>query len=275
VAQKAKDEVTGILMVGQNITELINYRNNLEAMVEKRTSELNQALQKEKELVEMKSKFVSVASHEFRTPLSTISLAAESVRNHFHQLGADDIKRKLLKIEDQAAHMTNLLEDVLTMGKSDAGKIKVKLISLDLHEFVTTLIDEVRSVAKVPRTIDLKFTSTLTTVSLDDKLFRNVFVNLLTNAIKFSPEDSVVSVRISDTSEGIEISVEDQGIGIDQEELNTVFEAFHRGSNASNIQGTGLGLSITKKAVDLMRGTIHVDSVLNKGTTFTVKLPIR
>lgn len=273
--KNAKDEVTGILMVGQNITELINYRNNLEAMVEKRTSELNQALQKEKELVEMKSKFVSVASHEFRTPLSTISLAAESVRNHFHQLGADDVKRKLLKIEDQAAHMTNLLEDVLTMGKSDAGKIKVKLVSLDLQEFVTTLIDEVRSVAKVPRTIDLKFTSTLTTVSIDDKLFRNVFVNLLTNAIKFSPEDSVVSVRISDTSEGIEIQVEDQGIGIDQEELNTVFEAFHRGSNASNIQGTGLGLSITKKAVDLMRGTIHVDSVLNKGTTFTVKLPIR
>ena len=144
-----------------------------------------------------------------------------------------------------------------------------------MHEFVTTLIDEVRSVAKVPRTIDLKFTSTLTTVSLDDKLFRNVFVNLLTNAIKFSPEDSVVSVRISDTSEGIEIQVEDQGIGIDQEELNTVFEAFHRGSNASNIQGTGLGLSITKKAFDLMRGTIHVDSMLNKGTTFTVKLPIR
>jgi len=273
--KNAKDEVAGILMVGQNITELINYRNNLEAMVEKRTSELNQALQKEKDLVDMKSKFVSVASHEFRTPLSTISLAAESVRNHFHQLGADDVKRKLLKIEDQAAHMTSLLEDVLTMGKSDAGKIKVKLVSLDLHEFVTTLIDEVRSVAKVPRKMDLKFTSTLGTVSLDDKLFRNVFVNLLTNAIKFSPEDSVVFVRISDTSDGIEIQVEDQGIGIDQDELNTVFEAFHRGSNASNIQGTGLGLSITKKAVDLMRGTIRVDSVLNKGTTFTVKLPIR
>jgi signal transduction histidine kinase len=169
--------------------------------------------------------------------------------------------------------MTNLLEDVLTVGKSEAGKIKVKRVSLNLKEFCETLVEEARSAAKEKRAIEFLFTSNQSMVTIDDRLFRNIFINLLTNAIKFSAIDSTVHVSVEDFKEGVMLTVADQGIGIGQEDLESVFEAFHRGANASQVQGTGLGLSITKKAVDLMKGYIHVESELNKGTTFKVQIP--
>src|SRR5258708_33858033 len=132
----------------------------------------------------MKNKFVSIASHEFRTPLSTISLAAESIRNYFHQLTADEIQRKLIKIEDQASHMTNLLEDILTIGKSEAAVVKVKRISLDLKVFIESLIEEVKAGSKETRLINFTFSCASTKVNADDKLLRTVAHNMLTNALK-------------------------------------------------------------------------------------------
>ncbi len=267
--------IKGAICVGQDISEVILYRHGLEKMVEERTRELNEALKKEKELVEMKNKFVSIASHEFRTPISTISFAAESIRNYFHQLTAEEIQRKLIKIEDQASHMTNLLEDILTLGKSEAGKIKVKRISLDLKEFIDSLIEEVRSTVKEKREINFTFSCASSKVSVDDKLLRNVVNNLLTNALKFSAADTIVTISVSDFEGNILIEVTDEGIGIDQSELTSVFESFQRGSNASDIQGTGLGLSILKKAVELMNGSIEVSSNLNIGSTFKIRIPIK
>ena len=267
--------IKGAICVGQDISEVILYRQGLEKLVEERTRELNEALQKEKELVEMKNKFVSIASHEFRTPISTISFAAESIRNYFHQLTAEEIQRKLIKIEDQASHMTNLLEDILTLGKSEAGKIKVKRISLDLKEFVDSLIEEVRSTVKEKREITFTFSCASRKVSVDDKLLRNVVNNLLTNALKFSAADTTVTIAVSDINGNILIEVTDEGIGIEESELASVFESFQRGSNASDIQGTGLGLSILKKAVELMDGSIKVRSSLNAGSTFSVRIPIK
>lgn len=248
-------------------------RKRLELLVEERTRELNEALRKEKQLVELKSQFVSVASHEFRTPLSTITFAAESIRNYFHKLTTEEIKAKLRKIEDQASHMTDLLEDILTVGKSEAGKIKVNLVSLDLREFLESLIEETSTMAKTQREIDFKFSCSDGKINTDDKLLRNVFNNLLTNAIKFSPAESVIRVVVSDYETGISIEVADEGIGIEQTELTSIFESFQRGSNASAVPGTGLGLSIFKKAVELMDGTIEVQSSVGKGSTFKVKIP--
>lgn len=265
--------VKGAICVGQDITELLLYRRDLERMVDERTRDLNEALKKEKELVEMKSKFVSIASHEFRTPLSTISFAAESIRNYFHQLSIDEINRKLIKIEDQASHMTNLLEDILTIGKSEAGKIKLKRVSLDLKEFIESLVEEVKVGARQQREIQFRYSYPRTKISIDDKLLRNIVSNLLTNAIKFSEPQSLVRVSVSGQNGVIIIEVADQGIGIAEQELGSIFESFQRGSNASNIQGTGLGLSILKKAVELMGGTISVKSRLNEGSVFTVKIP--
>ncbi len=267
--------INGIICVGQDVTEVFAYRQGLEKMVEDRTRELNEALQKEKVLVEMKSKFVSIASHEFRTPLSTISFAAESIRNYFHQLSAAEIQRKLIKIEDQASHMTNLLEDILTIGKSEAGKIKVKRVSLDLEEFIGSLVEEVRSASKDKREVVFNFSCKGKMVNADDKLLRNVVVNLLTNALKFSPLAAPVIISVSDHKGNILIEVTDTGIGIDHDELESIFEPFQRASNASAVQGTGLGLSILKKAVELMNGSIHVESIVNKGSTFRVEIPMR
>ncbi len=279
VLKDKKGKVITIMSLVQDITEQKTteavQREKLEGLVEGRTRELNEALKKEKELVEMKNKFVSIASHEFRTPLSTISFAAESIRNYFHQLTAEEIERKLIKIEDQASHMTNLLEDILTLGKSEAGKIKVKRISLSLKEFFDSLIEEVRSTVKERREINFTFSCANNKINADDKLLRNVVNNLLTNALKFSAADTPVAIAVSDFKGGILIEVTDEGIGIEESELKSIFESFQRGSNASAVQGTGLGLSILKKAVELMDGSIDVKSSLSKGSTFSVQIPTR
>ncbi|MDZ4716018.1 MAG: PAS domain S-box protein [Cytophagales bacterium] len=265
--------ILGAICVGQNITELFHYRQNLERMVEERTSELNLSLQKEKGLVELKSKFVSIASHEFRTPLSSMTLAAESVRHYFDRLSKEDIHKKMVKIEEQALHMTHLLDDILTIGKSDAGKIKVTQIEVDLKKFVESQLEEIKATVKETRRISFIYSTTATTVTLDDKLLRNIINNLLTNALKFSSPDSVVDLSISDDGGNLVFEVADSGIGIHEDELKSIFDPFHRGSNAAHIQGTGLGLSILKKAVELMGGNIHVVSALNHGTVVKVEIP--
>jgi PAS domain S-box-containing protein len=250
-------------------------RNKLERLVAERTKELKAALRKEKEIVEMKNKFVSIASHEFRTPLSTISFAAESIRNYFHRLSEEDILNKVIKIEDQAMHMSILLEDILTLGKSSAGKIIVKKMPLNLKEFIESLIGEVNSTMKERREINFRFSCSNVNVNADDKLLRNIFNNLLTNAIKFSDVTTPIVINVSDSDENILISVADNGIGINEDDIATIFESFQRGSNVSTIPGTGLGLSILKKAVDLMEGVVRVESIIGKGSTFSVMLPIK
>ncbi len=249
-------------------------KRKLEMLVVERTKELHDALRKEKELVEMKNKFVTIASHEFRTPLATISFAAESIRSYFQQLTGDEITRKLIKIEDQASHMTNLLDDILTLGKSENGKIRVNRISLDVRKFIESIIEEVRSTVKGGRQINLVFSSTNSRISADDKLLRNIINNLLTNALKFSQPDTPVNVKLSGGNGEIVIEVTDQGIGIEESELELIFESFQRGSNVSTVSGTGLGLSILKKAVELMDGSVEVTSTVRRGSTFTVRIPV-
>ncbi|MEI9918416.1 MAG: PAS domain-containing sensor histidine kinase [Bacteroidota bacterium] len=274
-----KGQVVTIMSLVQDVTESKEQeemsRRRLELLVEERTCELNEALQKEKELVELKSRFISIASHEFRTPLSTISFAAESIRTYFHKLSATQISKKLIKIEDQASHMVNLLEDVLTIGRSEAGKIKVKRISLDLQEFIESLIEETRSTVLEKREINFSFLCNDRMISTDDTLLRNILNNLITNALKFSDSDKPVGIVVSNTVGHIQIVVTDQGIGIHNDELTEIFESFSRGSNASTIPGTGLGLSILKKAVDLMGGTVSVVSQPGKGSEFTVTMPLQ
>lgn len=265
--------IQGVVCVAQNITEVYNYRQNLEKMVQDRTRELHEALQKEKELVELKSKFVSIASHEFRTPLSSMTLAAESVRHYFDKLSEEEIKNKMVKIEDQVSHMTHLLDDILTIGKSEAGKINVIRKDLNLKEFVESLLEEIKSTVKVKRDISFIFQASDAIMHVDDKLLRNVINNMMTNALKFSPPDSIVDLSISDIEGDVLIEVADLGIGIPEVDLKNVFEPFQRASNAAHVQGTGLGLSILKKAVELLNGNVEVISAINHGTVVKVRIP--
>jgi PAS domain S-box-containing protein len=266
--------IIGIVFVGQDATELMEYRNSLEQQVHDRTFELQQALAKEKEIVDLKSRFVSIASHEFRTPLSSIEHAAGFLRSR-KELSSTELNLKLDIIEKQIKHMSHLLDDVLTYGKSEAGKIKLIVTQVALMEFIQKIVEDVGHSTKGTHGIELRTSQLPDQITTDEKLFRNIIINLLTNAIKFSPGKAYVYLTVTANRNKLTMTVKDDGIGIAEEELTKIFEPFERSKRVESIQGTGLGLSIVKKALELLSGTIEVNSELGRGTTFTVTIPIQ
>ena len=269
----ATGEIIGIVYVGQDVTELTQYRRSLEIKVEERTRELQRALKKEKEVVEMKSRFVSIASHEFRTPLSSIQFSADFIKKHHQRINKEELNKKLDNIEKQAQHMTYLLDDVLTYGKSEAGKIQLVISNIALLDFISKIIEEVGHNTKNTHTIKVDFDQVPDQITTDEKLLRNVLINLLTNAIKFSPGREQVYLMMNGSADQLLFSVHDDGIGIPGDEVEKIFEPFVRGKAVAAIQGTGLGLSIVKTAVELLKGTIQARSQVGSGTTFTVTIP--
>ena len=268
------NKITGLVAVGQDITELTEYREKLELKVEERTRELKKALKKEKELVSLKSKFVSMASHEFRTPLATIKFASDFIKMYHNRAEWQSMEAKLDKIDEQVRHMTYLLDDVLVMGKSQAGMIKIHAGPLNLPEFCLKVTEEVRhSTGYTHRIVDNVAAETEHIVT-DEKLLRNILVNLLSNAIKFSPASDKVRLEVICQKNMLRVVVQDWGLGIEKKERNKVFEAFHRSDNVRGIQGTGLGLSIVKKAVEVLNGRIDLKSETGSGTTFIVSIPV-
>jgi PAS domain S-box-containing protein len=266
-------QITGGIFVAQNITELTEYRQNLERKVTERTHELHEALSKERELVDMKSRFVSIASHEFRTPLSTISIATSLVRKHFHKLTPQEIDEKLQNVQKQVEHMSYMLDDVLLIEKANAGKLTVQKKEVDISLFFAELCREVEKSRGGTHTIRIHENLLVKNLLTDEKILRSIFINLLTNAIKFSPDANFVDLDLRGTSQSISIKVKDYGIGIPEEDIRNLFEPFFRGGNVSAIQGTGLGLSIIRKSLELVKGFITVTSKLGEGTEFNVTLP--
>ena len=271
----ANGKITGVLGVGQDITELVGYRNELEIKVEERTVKLNQALEKQKELNELKSKFVSTASHEFRTPLSAINFAAGSIKKYWGKMEPVMIEKKLHKIEDQVMHMTKLLDDVLVIGQSGAGKIRNNPLNMHLGNFINEIIEEVYTSHEKSNKIVVIDTENIKneTIFIDEKLGRNIFINLISNAVKYSKNKENVTIEFSSEKDFTIVTVTDFGIGISKSELKTIFTPFSRGENVDLIQGTGLGLSIAKEAIDTIGGEIVVNSTLGYGATFKVKIP--
>ncbi|TRX47195.1 PAS domain S-box protein [Fulvivirga sp. M361] len=270
-----KGEVTGVIGVGQDITELIEYRERLELKVQERTLELSKALKKEKELVEMKSRFVSIASHEFRTPLSTIKFATDFLGKYNGTINTEIIHEKCYKINEQVKHMTYLLDDVLTVGKSQAGVIKINPKRIEFTAFFKAVFSEVENQMNNSHKIFQTITTDTEVMYMDEKLLRNILTNILTNAIKFSPGREKVEAKIIAQHRTLKIMVQDWGTGIDEKDSKKIFEPFERGTNVQSIQGTGLGLSIVKKAAELLRGTVEMESRLGEGTKIKITLPIQ
>lgn len=268
----ANGHVIGATLVGQDITELTAYRKTLEKQVENQTAELEQVLKKEKEAVEMKSRFVSIASHEFRSPLSSIDFAANFIKQNAATIGKKKLNEKVEVIEKHVNYMSHLLEDVLNYSKNDAGKIRLIPSRVHIDEFVASAVEEVMCFSKHSHHICVS-TNKLGSLITDEKLLRNVLINLLTNAVKFSPDSEEVFLNVLDEGRYITFEVTDEGIGIPEDELPRIFEPFIRGKATANIQGTGLGLSIVKKAVDLLKGSIHVKSKPGSGSVFKVTIP--
>ncbi len=239
-------------------------------LLEQSKEELSRSLNKEKELGDMKSRFVSMASHEFRTPLSTILSSASLLAKYTQSDEQEKRDRHILRIKSSVNNLTDILNDFLSIGKMEDGKIKASPVIFDLEELLGGLASEMQNHVKSGQEILFSYAGHKTAY-LDPSLLRNAVINLLSNAIKFSPEHKKIQLSGLNADDQICISVKDNGIGISGEDQKHLFERFFRANNAVNIQGTGLGLHIVAKYVELLGGEIEFKSELEEGTEFMIK----
>ncbi len=241
------------------------------AALEKSKDELTKALSKEKELSDLKSRFVSMASHEFRTPLSTILSSASLVAKYIEGDEQEKRNKHIHRIKSSVNNLTGLLNEFLSIGKIEDGKINANNQEFNLKDLITALCAEIETIAKSSQQIQYRHTGDEVVFS-DPSLLRNVMTNLLSNAIKFSAEDGVIEVESIISEKEIVLRVKDNGLGISKEDQGHLFERFFRGTNVTNIQGTGLGLHIVGKYIEIMDGEIEFASELEKGTKFIITL---
>lgn len=258
--------------------------NELEEKVELRTTELQKALQvieasrdeltnalsKEKDLGDLKSRFVSMASHEFRTPLSTILSSASLLAKYVKEEEQDKRNKHIERIKNSVYNLTGILDDFLSIGKIEDGKIEVRYTDFNVKDFINDLCAEMSSLVRNGQRINYNHTGS-ETIELDKSLLRNIVLNLLSNAIKFSNENGLITVETISSNEFFRLTITDSGIGISQEDQQHLFERFFRANNATNIKGTGLGLHIVAKYAELMNGHIEFVSELEKGTSISIR----
>jgi len=245
----------------------------LELKVQQRTAKLREANQQLRELSEMRSRFVSMVCHEFRNPLNNIALSVSSLNRYDTQLSLAEKADYLLAISANVERMTRMIDDILVIGKIEAKVLEVAPQPLELVAFCQTLLAE-REYHRPAAPIEFICRSRQLTANLDERLCRSILSNLLSNAMRYTPEDRAIRLKLAKRQNTLILNVQDEGVGIPQEDQRHLFEPFHRGRNVSNIPGTGLGLSIVKQFVDLQCGTIAVRSKVGRGTTFTVRLPM-
>lgn len=232
--------------------------------------EQKKELSKEKELSDLKSRFVSMASHEFRTPLSTILSSASLLAKYTESGDQEKRDKHIHRIKSSVNNLNDILNEFLSIGKIEDGKLAAHFTDLNIRELFTAICNEMQGIAKAGQQVIYKHEGN-ETVHLDPVLLRNIIINLLSNAIKFSPEGGAIVLTSTVSPSEIILSVKDSGIGIAPQDQEHLFERFFRGINVTNIQGTGLGLHIVGKYIELMKGQIHFISELEKGTEFIIK----
>jgi len=242
--------------------------------ITRQNKELEKFLAQEKELNQLKSHFLSMASHEFRTPLTTIQLSSSLLRRYGGRMGDDKRAEECAVIERAVNRMTALLNDVLMIAKGEAGKVELNRERINILELCQQVVDTYKLLSDGTHSVTITFSGEFVPIWVDPKLLHHVFSNLLSNAIKYSPKGGTISVQVRQMPDRVLWQITDQGMGIPADELPHLFETFHRAHNAASIQGTGLGLSIVKQFVELHGGTITVNSVENQGTTFLITLPV-
>lgn len=270
---------------------IIIYEGDVEEITERKRAEaeMRKALQKEKELNLLKSRFVSMISHEFRTPLTTIMASTEALEYYGHRWTEDKKNKYFKRIQVTIQHLTDLLNDVLIIGQSEAHKLPYNPTVIDLDSFCKNLVEEIQIAAENQCNIKLSIHGKYILNSLkkdpnnnskiysvfDEKLLRHILINLLSNAVKYSPKGGLVESKVFYQKKQVVFTVKDEGIGIPPEDQKHLFESFHRARNVGTIPGTGLGLAIVKRSVDRLGGRITVHSEVGKGTIFTVALPLK
>lgn len=281
-------DIMEIVTIHTDITDMkraeeamLAMNQTLEQRVNERTQELKlaqtdliRALEQERELNELKSRFVTMVSHEFRTPLGIIMSAIELIRHYEDRLPPDQRRELCDDIFSATRLMASLMEQVLVLGRVEAGKLGCRVQPLDLETLVGKLTDESLSATNRKCPVEWSAENSLDGAVADEALLRHIFSNLITNAVKYSPADSVVRITARREGKDAVFQVIDHGIGIPAEDRARLFEAFYRCGNVGEIPGTGLGLLIVKRCVDLHGGSLHVESEVGKGTTFTVRIPM-
>ncbi|WP_071190830.1 GAF domain-containing protein [Trichormus sp. NMC-1] len=237
------------------------------------------SLEKEKELSQMRSRFISMASHEFRTPLAIVSSSTDILQNYSDRLSPKRKEEHLEIIQKSIKHTVQLLDDVLMINRAEAEKMEFKPEVLDIIGFCRHLKNQIETISS-KHTIEFSVNTSEPTlndilvVQFDPKLIRQILTNLLSNAMKYSPENSLVDFRLNIENNQLIFKIQDSGIGIPEKDRINLFESFYRASNVGSISGTGLGLAIVKKCVDQHQGEITLDTEIRKGTTFTVRIPL-
>jgi two-component system, sensor histidine kinase and response regulator len=266
----AVDYITKPFQIQEVIVRIENQLN-----LRRMRIELSQALVKEQELNRLKSEFISMVSHDFRTPLCSIQGFAELLRHYSHGLSAEKQDQYFDRINASVEHLIALLDEVLLIGSFEVGKIKCRLTSIHLASFCQELIETFQLSISHSHEIHLSLSETIQQFHLeaDRNLLQQIFFNLLSNAAKYSPHQTEIQLDLQHLNQQIIFRVIDRGIGIPAENLPFLFDSFYRCTNVGEIKGTGLGLAIVKRCVDTLGGKIQVESTLGDGTTFTVTFP--
>lgn len=269
-------------------TQLKEYAAHLEELVEERTQslkatvealqtakeEVSLSLEKEKELGLLKSRFVSIASHEFRTPLTSVQLSVSLIEKYAEPFNSLNIVKHVGKIKSAVGNLTSILNDFLSLEKLESGMQQPTYNDFDLVQFAEVITEEMQVLAKQNQNIIYQHTGTKSTVRLDQNLLRNCIVNLVNNAIKYSGENTFIGFTTEINKRDCIITISDNGIGIPEADQKHLFEAFFRAHNTGTIPGTGLGLNIVARYTNLMNGKIDFKSDVNQGTLFTITFPM-
>lgn len=262
--------------------QLRQYAAKLEELVDERTNSLKEivqalreakeevsiSLEKEKELGQLKSRFVSMASHEFRTPLSSVQLSASLIQKYAEPFDSQPIQKHVNKIKNAVGNLTTILNDFLSLEKLEAGRVEVNLSTFDLVSLSEEVTEEMQMIAKQDQHIIYQHTGAQNMVQLDQNLLKNCMINLISNAIKYSGENTFIEFNTEINEDGCKVIVKDNGIGIPEADQVYLFEPFFRAHNTGNIPGTGLGLNIVRRYASLMKGSLQFKSIINQETTF-------
>jgi signal transduction histidine kinase len=279
-----KENESRILRQNQRLEQLAaalqNLNEGLEEKVRERTralettkNDLAIALEKERELGELKSRFVSMASHEFRTPLSTVLSSAALIITYAQRDDVENIQKHAQKIKTAVNNLNTILTEFLSLGKLEEGKTLPTREMTDLPQLIEDVTGELKLLFKPGQVLRQQYSGS-PHIMLDPALLKHVLINLISNAIKYSPENTPIEVHTVVTEQDFSLKVTDHGMGIPEADKKHLFSRFFRASNASNIQGTGLGLYIVHRYVELMNGEIGFDSEVGKGSTFWIRLQI-
>lgn len=252
----------------------IQERKVAEATLRKNELELRKAIEKERELNTLKSRFVSMASHEFRTPLSTILSSADLLEMYTTQDQQDKRLKHTNRIKSAVNNLISILNDFLSLSKLEEGKIEISPVEFNLEGFCEEVMDDVQALLKPGQVFQHHGLRSDIVIFLDKKMLKNILINLFSNAIKYSDPGKTIDCFVEIKDNELWVSIQDHGIGIPEEEQQHLFTRFFRAHNAENIPGTGLGLNIVKRYIELMNGRINFESILGEGTTFHIHIPL-